>query len=284
MNEYIDDDESCMLEQQLLLLSKPYLQKKREKYLEEHPELIKKPKHTIVRRKKETDTTQVQDDTNQTDKPKKQRKKQQPLKPRFHETETHILEAGIDEAGRGPLFGRVYSACVILPSGENSSFDHSKLKDSKKFTSKKKLMEVYQYILDNAIDYAIWYEDETSIDNINIRNATHKAMNECIKQLKTKPDYLLVDGCDFTDTHKIPYVCIEGGDNLYTPIAGASILAKVARDTYIEELCQEYPYLEEKYGILSNKGYGTKKHLDGIREHGITPWHRKTYGICKNYV
>lgn len=282
MNEYIDNDESELLEQTLLQLSKPYLQKKREKYLEEHPEYAKKPKHRIVRRKKEIDDTNENDSTN-TPTTKKPRKKQQPLKPRFHEEDTTIVEAGIDEAGRGPLFSRVYSACVILPTGENSTFDHSKLKDSKKFTSKKKLMEVYTYILENAIDYKIWYEDETTIDKINIRNATHKAMNECIGHMKVKPDYLLVDGCDFTDSHKIPYVCIEGGDNLYTPIAAASILAKVARDTYIEQLCEEYPYLEEQYGILSNKGYGTKKHLDGIRTYGITPWHRKTYGICKQY-
>ena len=80
------------------------------------------------------------------------------------------------------------------------------------------------------------------------------------------------------------YTCIEGGDNKYSAIAAASILAKVSRDAYIDELCQENPYLVDKYGIDSNKGYGAKKHLDGIRQHGITEWHRKTFGICKEYA
>jgi ribonuclease HII len=220
---------------------------------------------------------------------KKIRKKQQPLKHRFHYNEelpehsnNFIIEAGIDEAGRGPLFGRVYTACVILPS---NNFDHSKIKDSKKFTSKKKLMEVYNYIIDNALAYSVCYETEETIDSINIRQATLKSMNRCIENIKKKlePQYLLVDGCDFYTKENIPYICIEGGDNLYTPIAAASILAKVERDIYIEELCKENPYLDEYYGLSKNKGYGTKLHIDGIKNHGISLWHRKTFGICKNY-
>jgi ribonuclease HII len=83
---------------------------------------------------------------------------------------------------------------------------------------------------------------------------------------------------------QIPHVCVEGGDNKYSSIAAASILAKVARDTYIDELCQQNPELIERYSIDSNKGYGAKKHLDGIKEHGITIWHRRSFGICKEYV
>ena len=83
---------------------------------------------------------------------------------------------------------------------------------------------------------------------------------------------------------QLNHVCIEGGDNKYTSIAAASILAKVERDTYVKKMCEDYPDLKEKYGIDRNKGYGTKQHLDGIREHGISPWHRKTYGLCKNYT
>lgn len=109
-----------------------------------------------------------------------------------------------------------------------------------------------------------------------------------LKQLQ-----LLVDGNLFnpiTEYDKInqkivalPHICIEGGDNKYSAIAAASILAKVHRDKYIEDLCVEHPELSEKYSIDSNKGYGAKKHIDGIRQHGITQWHRKSFGICKNY-
>jgi ribonuclease HII len=223
------------------------------------------------------------------EKKNKTRVKKEPLKIAYNELpenadETPVLEAGIDEAGRGPLFGRVYAACVILPR-DPISFDHSKIKDSKKFSSKKKLLEVYEYIKENAIDYAVWYEDEKTIDKINIRQATQTCMNKSIENMKIKPEFLLVDGCDFIcqlEKH-IPFMCIEGGDNIYTSIAAASILAKVERDKYIEELCESFPYLEEKYGICSNKGYGTKKHLDGIKEYGITEWHRKTFGICKKF-
>lgn len=214
----------------------------------------------------------------------KNKNKKEPLKIQYNENNTSIIEAGIDEAGRGPLFGRVYSACVILPNNTDE-FNHSIIKDSKRFSSKRKLLDVYDYIRENAVDYKVWYEDEKTIDNINIRRATHKCMNEAINNMKIKPDYLLVDGRDFISQQNpfIPFICIEGGDNKYTSIASASILAKVERDKYIEDLCNNYPYLEEKYGIAKNKGYGTKKHRDAIKEYGITQWHRKTFGICKEY-
>lgn len=216
---------------------------------------------------------------------KKSRKKaprniKEPLKPRYHEKNHDILECGIDEAGRGPLFGRVYSACVILPL---NGFDHSKIKDSKRFSSKKKLLEVYDYIIENAIDYSVSYNDESVIDDINIRQATLTCMHDAIDRIGIKPDFLLVDGCDFKPYKEIPYKTIEGGDNWYTPIAAASILAKVERDKYIEQLCEEHPELDEKYGLVKNKGYGTKQHLDGIKEHGISIWHRRTFGICRRF-
>ena len=219
-------------------------------------------------------------------KEKKSRKKaprniKDPLKPRYHDTNLEIIECGIDEAGRGPLFGRVYTACVILPL---NGFDHSKIKDSKRFSSKKKLLEVYEYIKEHAIDYSISYNDETVIDDINIRQATLTSMHDAIDMLGIKPDYLIVDGCDFKPYKDIPHKTIEGGDNWYTPIAAASILAKVERDKYIEELCKEHKELDEKYGLSKNKGYGTKQHLDGIKEHGITIWHRRTFGICKKFA
>ena len=229
---------------------------------------------------------------------------QPPLKKYFDE-DISIIECGIDEAGRGPMFGRVYAGLVVLP--KDDSFDHLQMKDSKKFHSKnKKIIEqVAEYIKENAIAWAVEYEDEQTIDEINILQATQSAMHKCIKTVLTKiPDLqqnlqlenilLLVDGNYFkpytvlnktkTKMETIRYQMIEGGDNKYTSIAAASILAKVARDTYINDLCALNPELIDHYGIDSNKGYGSKKHMDGIKQHGITKWHRKTFGICKEFA
>ena len=219
--------------------------------------------------------------------------------------DTTILEIGVDEAGRGPLFGRVYAAAVILPKDPATEYDFSQMKDSKKFHSKKKIAHVADYIKQNAVAWAVAYEDEAAIDKMNILQATqsamHKAIKSCIeiaekKALDGAPPtiQLLIDGNYFnsiTTYDKVrgkiiamQHVCIEGGDNKYAAIAAASILAKVSRDTYIEDLCAENPELDEKYGIASNKGYGSKRHIDGIQTHGITIWHRRSFGICKNYV
>ena len=218
-----------------------------------------------------------------------------------------IIEIGVDEAGRGPLFGRVYTAAVILP--KDDCFDHFKMKDSKKFHSKKQIEEVAEYIKQNAVSWYVSYEDEKIIDQINILQATQKSMHNAI--LKARKQYnqnakqnnreenknykfhLLIDGNYFNPItmlnkktaklESLQYNCIEGGDNKYTAIAAASILAKVERDKYIEELCRENPDLIEKYGIDQNKGYGAKRHLDGIREPGISIWHRRSFGICKSF-
>jgi len=227
----------------------------------------------------------------------KKRKTQKALKKMFEDDIT-IIEIGIDEAGRGPMFGRVYAGAVVLP--KDDSFDHYKMKDSKKFHSKNKIVQVSQYIRENAIAWAVEYEDEETIDNINILQATqlamHKAIKNVLSQLKNIENdkiLLLVDGNYFkplsilnkskTKLETIKYQLVEGGDNTYTSIAAASILAKVDRDAYIDKLCEENPELIERYGIDSNKGYGSKKHMDGIKQHGITKWHRKTFGICKEY-
>ena len=215
------------------------------------------------------------------------------LNPMF-DADTTIIEIGIDEAGRGPMFGRVYAGIVVLP--KDNSFNHSQMKDSKKFHSKKKIEEVADYIKKNAIAWAVEYEDEQTIDKINILQATQSAMHKGIKNVLSQLSNLLdinydkililVDGNyfnPFTEVETIKYKMIEGGDNKYTSIAAASILAKTERDKYIEELCKENPELVERYDINSNKGYGSKKHMDGIKQYGITKWHRKTFGICKEY-
>lgn len=232
------------------------------------------------------------------------RKIQEPLK-KFLYDDLNKIEIGVDEAGRGPLFGRVYTGAVILP--KDDSFDHFKMKDSKKFTSKAKIEEAAEYIKKNAVAWYVGFEDEKVIDEINILQATQSAMHKSILEVRKqyiqkmnsnaeKKEYsinLLIDGNYFNPinivnktTNKlqtIPYTCIEGGDNKYTAIAAASILAKVERDRYIDDLCVEHPELIEHYAINSNKGYGAKKHIDGIKAHGITIWHRRSFGICKNY-
>jgi ribonuclease HII len=238
---------------------------------------------------------------------KKPRTPQPTLKKCYNEAE-NVYEIGVDEVGRGPLFGRVYTAAVILP--KDDSFDCSMVKDSKKFHSKKKIDEASEYVKNNALAWYISYEDEKKIDEINILQATQSSMHNSIlevrKQFNKKQtseskieskDYsysLLIDGNYFKPltilnkkTNKIdtiPYTTVEGGDNKYASIAAASILAKVERDKYIASLCEEHPTLAQHYGIDSNKGYGAKRHLDGIKEHGITIWHRRSFGICKNYV
>jgi ribonuclease HII len=228
----------------------------------------------------------------------------------------HKYEVGVDEAGRGPLFGRVYTGAVILPHpcvsdvSDAPAFDFSLLKDSKKFHSEKKIREVSDYIKQHAVAWAISYEEADVIDSLNIRRATLQCMRKSINTLidahiedmeqldKPRPtteDYLLlIDGNDFIPLGKYneemdqidtyTHVCVEGGDNTYACIAAASILAKVARDDYIEKLCDQHPVLDEMYSLRGNKGYGAKKHIDGIREHGITQWHRRSYGICKQFV
>ena len=213
----------------------------------------------------------------------------------YRDENKDIYEIGIDEAGRGPMFGRVYVAAVILPK-ENEIFSHEELRDSKKFTSLKKLNKTADYIKENAIAWSVTYKDEKVIDKINIRQATLEGMHDSISNIidtfrERNKFCLLVDGNDFKPymTTKygsidyIPHTCYEGGDNKFTAIAAASILAKTARDNYILDLCEKNPDLKEKYSIDTNKGYGTAKHMEGIKKYGITEWHRKSYGICKNF-
>ena len=194
------------------------------------------------------------------------------------------LEVGLDEAGRGPLFGRVYVAAVILPPDD--SFDHSLIMDSKKLTEKNRLI-AFDYIKENAIDWVVHYKESDYIDKYNIFAANYHAMHEALDKLLVKPDHILVDGNYFkhymhSDGDYISHTTIVKGDQQYTSIAAASILAKVSRDNYILELCDKYPQLDEYYNMRSNKGYGAKKHMEGIKKYGITKWHRKSFGLCKH--
>lgn len=175
--------------------------------------------------------------------------------------------AGVDEAGRGPLAGPVYAASVILPE-DAELFG---INDSKKLTPKKR-EELFDKITEVAVSYAIFSVDEKEIDEINILNATHKAMNGAVNSLSQKPDYVIIDGNSIKGM-EIAHETVVKGDAKSISIAAASILAKVARDRYIDEMGKVYP----EYGFEKHKGYGTKAHTEAILKYGVCPIHRKTF-------
>ncbi|BEP29394.1 ribonuclease HII [Helicovermis profundi] len=181
--------------------------------------------------------------------------------------DNNIIVGGIDEVGRGPLFGPVVSAVVILPP----NYSLLGVDDSKKLTEKKR-EELYNIIIKDALDYSVGIVDNKIIDEINILNATKLSMKNAILKLKTKPKHLLIDALKLDDVN-IPQTAIIKGDAKSVSIAAASIVAKVTRDRMIVELSKDY----NNYDFENNKGYGTKKHYDGIKKHGITPYHRKTF-------
>lgn len=191
------------------------------------------------------------------------------------------IEAGLDEAGRGCLFGRVYVGCVIWNNTDENEYTFN-IKDSKKLSAHKR-EELYDYIINNCLDYSICYADENEIDNTNINISVINTMHKCINNLLIEPDLLLVDGTYFKSYKNISYINIIDGDNKYISIAAGSILAKVAHDRYILELCYKNPTLDLNYNLTSNKGYGSSKHIEGIKKNGISIYHRKTFGICKEY-
>lgn len=180
--------------------------------------------------------------------------------------------AGVDEVGRGPLFGPVVVAAVILKQDEYIEG----VNDSKKLSEKKR-EKIYIDIMDKAVAINISIVDNIIIDKINILEATRLAMKQSIEGLKIKPDYVLIDAEKKVNI-SIPYKAIIKGDELSQSIAAASIIAKVTRDKIIKEYAIEYP----QYDLASNKGYGTKKHTEAIKEHGITKLHRKSF--CKKFV
>ncbi|MBP1629645.1 MAG: rnhB [Bacteroidetes bacterium] len=181
-----------------------------------------------------------------------------------------ILECGCDEAGRGCLAGPVVAAAVILPKG----FESEILNDSKQLSEKTRLL-LRKEIEENALAYAVCFISNEEIDKINILNASFKAMSEAVKQLKIKPELLLIDGNRFRTDLDIPYNCIIKGDAKYQSIAAASILAKTYRDEYMENLAKEYP----QYDWQKNKGYPTKAHRRAILQNGTTPHHRLTFNL-----
>lgn len=196
-----------------------------------------------------------------------------------------MIEAGVDEVARGCLLGRVYTCAVIWNKENDEDIEHPIMKDSKQFKREKR-EEMAEYIKNYALDYCVTYNDENKIDEINILNATFDSMHNSLDGLNIDIDNILVDGNRFKpylskNGDFVPHICFEKGDTKYYAIAAASILAKVEHDNYIRDLCNKYPILQERYDLLNNMGYATQKHIEGIQKYGISQFHRKTFGICK---
>ena len=178
------------------------------------------------------------------------------------------LIAGIDEAGRGPLAGPVVVGVVIL---RETSFIEG-INDSKKISEAKR-EKLYEEITNEAVAWSVGIVDETRIDEINILNATKEALTKAISNLKIKPEIILVDALDKSDTLSIPYISIIKGDAKIYSIAAASIIAKVTRDRIIRSYDKIYP----EYEFIKNKGYGTAKHIEAIKQYGLCPIHRRSF-------
>lgn len=180
------------------------------------------------------------------------------------------VEAGCDEAGRGCLAGSVYAAAVILPP----DYQNERLNDSKKLTARQRYA-LRQDIERDAVAWAVGVVTPQEIDQINILNASILAMHRALNQLQVRPEAIIVDGNRFKPYRDLPHTTIVKGDGKYLSIAAASILAKTYRDDEMVRLAQEYP----DYDWQHNMGYPTRKHREAIRQHGITPYHRRTFNL-----
>lgn len=184
--------------------------------------------------------------------------------------DTSIIEVGVDEAGRGALAGPVTVAACIMPPG----FQHELIKDSKLLNEPQRA-EARRLVLDNAIAYHVEHIDVDQIESTNILKATLTGMERCLREVHKKVgfDFILIDGDQFHGFNGIPFETVVGGDNLYVPIAAASILAKTERDRLMKDLSKDYM----EYGWGSNKGYGTAQHRKAIQEGGATKHHRSSF-------
>jgi ribonuclease HII len=181
-----------------------------------------------------------------------------------------ILECGTDEAGRGCLAGPVTAAAIILPE----NFSLPLLNDSKQLSEKTRA-QLKPIIETQAVSFAVTHLDPLVIDDINILNASIKAMQESIMKLNPIPEYIIVDGNRFKPLHQIPYTTIVKGDSKYLSIAAASVLAKTYRDEYMDKIHEEFPM----YNWKKNKGYPTAEHREAIKKHGTTKYHRMSFRL-----
>ena len=180
------------------------------------------------------------------------------------------IEAGCDEAGRGPLAGSVFAAAVILPE----DFHHPLLNDSKQMTEKAR--DILRPIIEaEAVAWAVEEVSAEEIDTINILNASITGMQRAVRRLSVKPEFLLIDGNKFKPFDGYEYQCVVKGDGKFASIAAASVLAKTYRDEYMRRLAKEHP----QYGWDRNMGYPTREHIEAIIAHGYTPYHRKSFHL-----
>ena len=183
---------------------------------------------------------------------------------------TNKIECGVDEAGRGCLAGPVTAAAVILPA----NYKNSRINDSKKLSEKERII-LQREIIKDCISYSVSHVSSKTIDEINILNASIKAMHLSINKLKVKPNYILVDGNKFKAFKKIPHKCVVKGDSKFLNIAAASILAKTYRDKLMVNYHMKYP----EYGWKDNKGYPTIRHRESLKKYGTVDIHRKTFKL-----
>ena len=189
------------------------------------------------------------------------------LLPFYH---NKFIEAGIDEAGRGCFAGPVYAAAVILPK----EFTHPMLNDSKQLNKEQREM-LRPIIEKESISFGVASVCNNEIDQINILQASFKAMHLALNKLQHKPEFLLIDGNRFKKYKEYPHKCIIQGDGMYTSIAAASVLAKTYRDDYMTKLSKKY----KMYAWENNKGYGTREHRNAIEKHGTCKYHRHSFNI-----
>lgn len=187
----------------------------------------------------------------------------------------HLIETGCDEAGRGCFAGPVYAAAVVLPP----DFRHEWLNDSKQLSETQRY-QLRPVIEKEALSWAVGWATHAEIDTINILNASFLAMHRAINKLSVAPELLLIDGNRFKKYPNTDHRCIIGGDGLYLSIAAASVLAKTYRDDYMLKLHEQFP----SYNWKKNKGYGTKEHRKALMQHGITPFHRRSYRLFPNQL
>jgi ribonuclease HII len=200
--------------------------------------------------------------------------------------EDDAIEVGVDEAGRGALFGRMYVGAVVLPIDLDCFFDNGaalkEIKDSKKLTPRKRDI-LYDYVIDCAVDYTTAWCSNKQIDEQNVLQADLNTMHAALEKLIVPVQRVLVDGdCwkPWTTNPEAEVFKVINGDARFLPIAAASILAKVERDRWVCEMCDEHPEWDTQYGLRSNKGYGAKVHMDGIKTHGSTELHRMSFAPC----
>lgn len=193
------------------------------------------------------------------------------------------MECGVDEVARGCLFGRVYAGAVSWPVEALAGLPDTLpkgvvVRDSKKMSHSQRVRAA-EWIKRNAAGWGVAYRTAAEIDATNILQAALAAMRGAIDALAVAPDTLAIDGTQFAPCG-IPHRCIPQGDRHHFGISCAAILAKVEHDAYVTELCRAEPWLDIRYGLTRNMGYGTKAHLDGIKRHGVSPEHRRSFRPC----